>query len=64
MPWAAEVAHVFQMSNFKGSSSPDFVFDVLCNIRMLFSLSGRRFLQAGTIQPEWVFMYVTLDLEY
>ena len=31
---------------------------------MLFSLSGRQFLQAGTIQPEWVFMYVTLDLEY
>ena len=31
---------------------------------MLFSLSGHRFLQAGTIQPEWVFIYVTLDLEY
>lgn len=31
---------------------------------MSFSLSGRQFLQAGTIQPEWAFMYVTLDLEY
>lgn len=31
---------------------------------MLFSLSGHQFLQAGTVQPEWAFMYVTLDLEY